>query len=756
MKRIKQDNRSLPLEEEKSSSIGTGVPTPKLDSKTRVKKTRGKRVGQNKTKSNLSRETELALSSSISSQQGEIDALSEVNDELREIIIHHDVAVPEVKMIHVKPLVDNKKENSLNCARQLIRQKAITLSGHSKQESMVLSYLPVVAGVSKIADHHSLYFDVLRNIAREEIIDSKPLLSGYDKWKKWLKGVRRDFVWNNRSTLLVSCVLVLLMIVVGMVYLATYEHWFWMCYSFCWSLLVIFVIWCIFKTHPESYKDMPYLVDHCCRNDFVSPIISGSFSRTSRPVCVSRTYCIGFTINANRLYIPRSCSHNEEVALKTRQMTPALSDAPTRSQEWKLALKEFSRRELNRFSCFEHVSYEDELRFISKMTSSQKAVYAVAKRNSVNEVVINADTRMFVKIEAGYTKKIPSKTNPRCISGKSPDYFFNTGPAYWLWSETLKKKYWSDISDCLNMQYIYSGGLDAIAIGYIIHHYECMGWYAMEGDFSRYDGHNEVEALDAEFTFYEDCGMPKDLLHFFRLQMNTKGTSMSGHKFKVDGKVASGVANTSVGNTIRNFMIATRVSVVCGQHIVVMANGDDFIYFSPVPFKPNLVVTVCLSMGHKLECIERPDYDYIEYCSMRAWNIGGTRVMGPKPFRALGKTFISTKTNIDKTKIFDHIRGIAVGMRGFSWVPVLGRVVDKLAFGFEGKSVDYTNNPYAIRCDLNMEIDMDSVLHQFEKIYGIPLQHFEMELDGLDFNRVGWSYQSDTMDIGLAIDGCLT
>lgn len=705
--------------------------------------------------------TASALGNAISSQQGDIDGLKEHLEEAREIIEELTVVVP----VENKPAsVDIKKDvllKALIAARQLVRHKAMVTWNSPKSESTVLSYLPVIAGCTKLGEHCPTYLDELRKMAREEILSAEPLISYWDYVMMRYRRIYSDLkqflaVWAIETGITVSIggllgYFIPQLLWYGKIVKGLKTVLFLAGLGAFGPLLVKFIM-SYFK--PKHVK-VDRLVDLCCAPYIKKTEISGTFTRTSRPVCEERTYPIGFTINHDRLFIPRSCSHNEEVALKTRQMTVPLSDSATRSVNWDIALETFKKDVRTTMNLFKHMTYEEEVGFISKLTATQKRIYASAKLEARDNIIINSDSKMFVKVEAGYTKKDLSKVNPRCISGKTPDYFLNTGPDYWLWVENVKKAKWASLNACLDQKYIYSGSLDAVTIGMIISHYESLGWYAMEGDFSRYDGHNEIEALEAEFKFYEHCGMPLTLLHYFEQQLHTRGQSRSGHKFKVTGKVASGVANTSFGNTLRNFMIAARVAIATNTIIVVIANGDDFIYFSKNRLDADLVKSVCADMGHKLECIHRDDYDLIEYCSARAWDIGGHRVMGPKPFRCLGKTFIGVNHRMTQEEVLPHIRGIAYGMRNFRWVPVLGRVLSEITEGYSGKEIPHTKNPYAIKITQEFDVDHDVLDAQFEKIYGMSPILLENELGSLDYNETGWAYTSSAVRRGLELDGCL-
>lgn len=303
-------------------------------------------------------------------------------------------------------------------------------------------------------------------------------------------------------------------------------------------------------------------------------------------------------------------------------------------------------------------------------------------------------------------------------------------------------------------------------IGNIFAHYVSLGWHCFEGDYSRYDGHTEIEALQAELDYYEPALSP-ETHETLRMKLNTTGRSSSGVRFYHKGKMCSGLISTSFGNTIRGFMIVAGYCRKFGiplSHIVVVQLGDDNIIFVKDPDEFNLkrFIDYASMLGHKLEMVYRPDPDLAEYCSMRFWNIGSGRyVLGPKPARVLAKTFVCHDRSLTVEDMPSYCKEIAVGMRAYSWIPILGTMLHRVA-SIDAKAtmrvqqaVSRANKDASYKVLMPQEeidIDISAVYAQFEKVYGFDPKPLEGAIEDMDM-QWGVGYHCEGFDIMNEVDG---
>jgi hypothetical protein len=294
----------------------------------------------------------------------------------------------------------------------------------------------------------------------------------------------------------------------------------------------------------------------------------------------------------------------------------------------------------------------------------------------------------------------------------------------------LCKNFWSSAEEIINnkTKFIYTGGLNPVDIGKIVAHFEKLGYHFYEGDYRRYDGHTEEEAIEAELEWYQ---LPSEVKAHLRLQLKTKGGTGSGIKFGHNGKVASGVINTSLGNTIRGFMI---IAGFCQMNAItdyfVMQLGDDNVLMFKEPIDLDALRDWAKKCGHDLDVVHRPDVDHLEYCSQRFWNIGnGERLLAFKIGRVMSKTFVSTDPTLQPDQLGFYVDQVAQGFKHHHWMPVFGTFLGSIRKAkFSGRPCKIVNNPYSARLGHEIEVDYDSVRTQFYKIYGFDPEQLEEDL----------------------------
>lgn len=582
-----------------------------------------------------------------------------------------------------------------------------------------MAQAPLLISQCKLKDYEREWADVVRELINDEIANMPPAtLTMYTRWKLYFRRTTIASIWR--------C--------------ATY------------------LVTCCRRRRNQRQESLGDIEDSCFGVRQITEY-HGKFENTKTPRCVPRHYKAGFTIAAAHLVIPRSCSCNEELALKSRQLLVPLGKAKTRKDAWDNAYEHF----VGLVQHWKVVDYDHDYAldlYLRHLSGPQRALYNRAVDDMKHKFLVCPDTKMFTKIEWTIASKGYWKVDPRAISGKHPLYTALTGPKYYWWMKQLFRNFWSSPSDAYKQQFICTAGLNGVEIGALITMLEHDCWIPYVGDFSRYDGRTEVEALDVESRFYQAMGLDPFVCEMIAAQQHTRGRSSTGHFFECSGKFSSGVNNTTGGNTIRGFML---IAFVC--HLMNITNykivdlGDDLMLFVKQVFDVGHFVELAANFGHKLEMFKPESYDHLEFCSMRFWDVGFQRILAPKPFRTLAKTFMPSDTQLKTDlKVREHIVGVAVGYRQLTWIPVLGTVVTEILrqnHKIRGRVSNRRSiNPNKMKWqDIDpSDIDHECLYRQFIAVYGFSPESAENAFSNADFTRVGWHIRDPILEAGLRID----
>ncbi len=376
---------------------------------------------------------------------------------------------------------------------------------------------------------------------------------------------------------------------------------------------------------------------------------------------------IGFGCLKQKPFWPRSCAHNEMCAVRNR----CVGKITFKRGRWKAILKSF--RYLTNPTEFIDLRPTELSFWLSR--------YPTSRRQQLMAAFVEWDecAWMFVYGQDAFVKKEITvgkrhhDVDPRLISGPGDLYSVVVGPWIHAAMEALKK---GPFKVAYGNPCMIGSGSTPELIGSVVAEYENHGWFVYECDFSRFDSTISEEALEAEMAFYEWCfPFPRHVFELLWKQLKTTGKTIgSGIKFSCDGKRASGVPNTTLGNCILNLMAWFGV-VKLGPTVQIMVAGDDSLIFSLVELDMAYIEHAMAQLGFKAK-MKKVTYDTLEFCSDRAWRVGETRVMGLKPGRFLCRTMydkygLSVK---NQTKL---LRGMMIGMLPTaSFVPIVGTVVD--------------------------------------------------------------------------------
>jgi len=473
--------------------------------------------------------------------------------------------------------------------------------------------------------------------------------------------------------------------------------------------------------------------------------------------CTKKPLFLGFSfLDPRFINVGRGCSCNESVAVAERQCTKTIETTADRGVLWERASAALKKRfTFPKYDCSFTTQELREKFYAAYPEGRRKVLQAAAAALDVGNDY-DADSKIFVKREVIAGKSLQD-FQPRAISAKSDMYLMRTGPQYKEWWNQVVDTKFPTVLKSLESRFIYTGKMTGDEVGLLVTFMERNGYYPTEMDCSRFDGHVEVEALEAEFNLYDDV-LPSHLVKDLRLQLKTKGKSMTGAvKFSFAGKRASGVINTSAGNTISAWMMMALYFENEGiDDFYVLQIGDDNLTFTKKRLNEQSLVSLFSDLGHKLKVIarDRTEYDHLEYCSGRFWRVGSQRVLQAKFGKMLAKTFISVKPIADQD-LLPYCKAIVRGLFYYKDFPGMGPLIRGLGLedsSFKSRDMD---NPHAIQLRIAIDVDRSEMAEQFQNVYGICLDDFEEELSSFDFSVMGVIHSSPLVDAVMRADGCL-
>jgi len=521
----------------------------------------------------------------------------------------------------------------------------------------------------------------------------------------------------------------------------------------------------------EVVKAEPIL-DFCSNRLDVS-VPYGKIEQIGCWVCEPKFYNVGLSICSDHVTIPRGkCSHNELTFYATRQCTVPIYQELLDYQFGTAKEKRKIQQDYAYFCMRAFKDLQDLLRLPGfDMLDSREALdwflesKPLAYRERLERGWVNlekswqqveADSvlgRAFGKVEAMCGKE-RDKVEMRCVTSMTDEYLVEVGPLYQYWSKKMLKWLYPDFTTMISRPVLIVTGLSPPKMGEIVTHFEKEGYFAAQGDHSRFDGHCEEEMLDAEYWFYEQQGcFPEWHLKLLKAQRCTRSKSSTfavTHK----GKVASGKINTSVGDSLIN--AAMWVSFAKEHKIkdsVVMVCGDDHVVFTRDYFPAWEYNDWCKRLGHKnsfewmTELVNsyRPqlstNYDKLSFCS--SWfpviNQYGDRTMHLLSGKALAKSFIPVKPLPVGMTMDEHVANVAVGFGHYDFSPVFGAFMQILR---KGRKIKAKHQDYQFVMKEPIEVDPDVMAVSFMNRYGFdpaPLHNaiLRMQLpEGLGVNVV--------------------
>nr|UZT54497.1 MAG: RNA-dependent RNA polymerase [clictilig virus 1] len=206
---------------------------------------------------------------------------------------------------------------------------------------------------------------------------------------------------------------------------------------------------------------------------------------------------------------------------------------------------------------------------------------------------------------------------------------------------------------------------------------------ALSLDCSRFDAHCSVPLLKIEHSVYNRVFQDKQLHKLLEWQLVNRASSVKfidGEKYGITYEVAggrmSGDMNTALGNCLL-MVIMTAVAMkelgFTPKQWQLMDDGDDCVIITSDCYLPILrdnLPRLFLSYGHELK-IENVAHslDQLVLCGCQPIRVGGRRVMILDPRRAMGKSRVLRKMNIDRNRYVATVGHCSLAL--FSGVPIL-------------------------------------------------------------------------------------
>jgi len=264
---------------------------------------------------------------------------------------------------------------------------------------------------------------------------------------------------------------------------------------------------------------------------------------------------------------------------------------------------------------------------------------------------------------------------PRFISGAEAQFICLVGPWMMACQDRFKK--------CWNMKHFitFGSGKTNEEIGH-----ECenhLDKSVFEDDIGVFDSSVREDLLKLEHKFFVSWGAPRAVNMLIKQNINTRGRTKWGYRYKVPGTRKSGDPYTSLGNSLLNglmhyfiYRYHTKCSPMQAMHALKMfVNGDDNLGFSvaKIPWVPYM-----LSLGFTSEAVYRQSVFQAEFCSSRLYPTSSGLVLGPKPGKVLAKFgyYVQPPKHVPTKQL---LRGSALGLyKQCYFIPPIKIFLDKV------------------------------------------------------------------------------
>jgi len=268
--------------------------------------------------------------------------------------------------------------------------------------------------------------------------------------------------------------------------------------------------------------------------------------------------------------------------------------------------------------------------------------------------------KSFVKVEnLTYRSLAGTKEKaPRLIQGANPKFIALVGPFFSRLQRHFKQ-HWNE------KHFIYfTSGATSRKMGQFLEGYE--NWKKFENDVSAFDSSISIPLCELEVWIAKKFGAPRAVVQLMEENINTRGFTMHGYKYRVKGTRKSGDPYTSLFNSVLNammhvFVYTTETGTLPDDvkySMRMLVQGDDNLLLhrgDKCEWRQNF-----LRLGFDTESKYRKTLYDCEFCSSIIVDSAEGLVFVPKPGKLLAKFgyFINPPIN---THPHSLLRGVILG-----------------------------------------------------------------------------------------------
>lgn len=428
--------------------------------------------------------------------------------------------------------------------------------------------------------------------------------------------------------------------------------------------------------------------------------------------------------------IPRNCVHTEITALRNR----ALMEQQFDHEAWDATRVITGQYFDQLFPPVPHFR-------ITFTRWTQR--FPPSRRKSIRDGYSTYQAVGIINSHYGCRTFIKRERLPKCIAGQSIDvtarviqgnhdeYMAVMGP--WLYGDA---KYLGMVWDYRTGHSItYAAGLNAHDSGRWFDYANNTVTSPVQfmNDASRWDGNICRDAIELlheviamRTTCWSDTRITNNFVHMLNMaQLDSFGTTFHGIKYFAEGRVQSGRLTTSSGNSTLNALIHIIPMIMIlhrmptQQEFMMLVMGDDmYVVITGAHMRKyrELLRPFLTRLGIVHRCQFFHDMDEAQFCSSRWWPTKHGHVLGPKPFRALSKTF-HCQHQLNTSHQSQWLRGVVLGWRNdANHVPVMRVVIERMLKLTSGRSryYDADQRPHAEKIEVADELAMATMC---DKIY---------------------------------------
>lgn len=195
-------------------------------------------------------------------------------------------------------------------------------------------------------------------------------------------------------------------------------------------------------------------------------------------------------------------------------------------------------------------------------------------------------------------------------------------------------------------------------------------------DHSKFDSRVNKSLLSVEHDFYKAIFRDRWLARLLKFQINNKGGSRNGVRYRCVARRMSGDANTALGNCILNYAILRHKF---GDKAVIYLDGDDSVVFMP-HIVDNLDFTDT-GMISKINIVRH--FQDVEFCQSRPVETTLGWLMCREPMRAINRAL--WKLGAVPHNIEDYLATIGIGEGLCSPEMPIISILSKIYRSFGGK-----------------------------------------------------------------------